>query len=282
MMDAHCVVTAELAERLGLGPQVRDALQQAYERWDGRGHPEGLKGDEVAVSVRLMRPARVAEVFYRRGGAQAVVAVARERRGTCRGSSISSASGRRNCSKSSPRRQVGRPSSPPSRRCARCSPTRSSTRCLRRSPITPISSLRTRSAVRGALPIWPRRGRDYGLPRGDVNLLRRAAPVHDLGWLGVSNAIWDKPRPLTPAESERARLHPYLTQRMLASSAALRSLVPIASQHHERLDGSGYPSVVPVSRTWQRFVRRSRCVIEVQSSGVLGGRPGRRSWRSWR
>jgi hypothetical protein len=135
MMDAHCVVTAELAERLGLGPQVRDALQQAYERWDGRGHPEGLKGDEVAVSVRLMRLARVAEVFYRRGGAEAAVAVAREWRGTFRGSSISSVSRRRNCSKRSPRRQVGRPSSAPSRRCGGCSPTRSSTRCLRRSPI---------------------------------------------------------------------------------------------------------------------------------------------------
>jgi DNA-binding CsgD family transcriptional regulator len=65
--------------------------------------------------------------------------------------------------------------------------------------------------------------------------------VHDLGRLGVSNAIWDKRGALTPAELERVRLHPYLTERMLASSEALAPLGAIAVQHHERLDGSGYP-----------------------------------------
>jgi HD-GYP domain-containing protein (c-di-GMP phosphodiesterase class II) len=81
----------------------------------------------------------------------------------------------------------------------------------------------------------------YGLPDGDATLARRAALVHDLGRLGVSNAIWDKPGPLTAAELERVRLHPYLTERMLASSPALSALGAIAVQHHERLDGSGYP-----------------------------------------
>jgi HD-GYP domain-containing protein (c-di-GMP phosphodiesterase class II) len=80
-----------------------------------------------------------------------------------------------------------------------------------------------------------------GLPVGDVVMLRRAALVHDLGRLGVSNAIWDKREALTLAELERVRLHPYLTERMLAPSAMLAPLGAIAVQHHERLDGSGYP-----------------------------------------
>ncbi len=63
--------------------------------------------------------------------------------------------------------------------------------------------------------------------------------MHDLGRLGVPNTIWDKPGQLSPAETERVRLHPYLTERVLACSAAL---APLAVQHHERLDGSGYPS----------------------------------------
>jgi len=71
--------------------------------------------------------------------------------------------------------------------------------------------------------------------------VRRAGLLHDLGRLGVSNAIWDKRGPLTAAEFERVRLHPYLTERMLASSEALAPLGAIAVQHHERLDGSGYP-----------------------------------------
>src|SRR6201999_2100520 len=75
----------------------------------------------------------------------------------------------------------------------------------------------------------------------DATRLRRAALVHDLGRLGVPNSIWDKPGPLSPAELERARMHVYLTERMLATSPALSPLAAIASQHHERLDGSGYP-----------------------------------------
>jgi HD-GYP domain-containing protein (c-di-GMP phosphodiesterase class II) len=81
----------------------------------------------------------------------------------------------------------------------------------------------------------------YGLPAADADLVRRAGLLHDLGRLGVSNAIWDKPGALTAAEVERVRMHPYLTERMLASSAALASAGAIAVQHHERLDGSGYP-----------------------------------------
>jgi HD-GYP domain-containing protein (c-di-GMP phosphodiesterase class II) len=81
----------------------------------------------------------------------------------------------------------------------------------------------------------------YGVSDVDAKLVRRAGLVHDLGRLGVSNAIWDKRGPLTAAELERVRLHPYLTERMLASSGALAPVGAIAVQHHERLDGSGYP-----------------------------------------
>jgi len=83
--------------------------------------------------------------------------------------------------------------------------------------------------------------RIYGLPDRDAKLIRQAALVHDLGRLGVSNAVWDRPGELTQAEFERVRLHPYLTERILASSPALAPLGAIAVQHHERMDGSGYP-----------------------------------------
>ncbi len=65
--------------------------------------------------------------------------------------------------------------------------------------------------------------------------------MHDLGRLGVSNSIWDKPGPLGPGEWERVRLHPHITERMLQQSAALAPLGAVAVQHCERLDGSGYP-----------------------------------------
>jgi hypothetical protein len=82
MFVTHCIVTGRLAESLGLGSNVRDALQHAYERWDGRGEPQGLAGEEVAISARLTQLARAAEVFHRAGGVEAAIEVARKRRGT--------------------------------------------------------------------------------------------------------------------------------------------------------------------------------------------------------
>ena len=84
-------------------------------------------------------------------------------------------------------------------------------------------------------------GAQLGLSDDAVRTLRRAGLVHDLGRLGVSNAIWDKPGPLGAGEWERVRMHPYLTERMLHQSEALAPLGAIAVQHRERLDGSGYP-----------------------------------------
>src|SRR5204863_3096051 len=82
-------------------------------------------------------------------------------------------------------------------------------------------------------------------PARDVTHVRRAELLHDLGRLGVSNAIWDKPGPLSPAEMERVRLHPYLTERMLASSPSLAGLGATAVQHPEPVGGSGYPRHLP-------------------------------------
>jgi HD-GYP domain-containing protein (c-di-GMP phosphodiesterase class II) len=62
-----------------------------------------------------------------------------------------------------------------------------------------------------------------------------------LGRIGVSNQIWSKPSALTSAESERVRLHPYLTVRILSHVAGLEQVAELAGNHHERLDGSGYP-----------------------------------------
>jgi HD-GYP domain-containing protein (c-di-GMP phosphodiesterase class II) len=84
-------------------------------------------------------------------------------------------------------------------------------------------------------------GERLGLPDEDLATLRRAALLQDIGRMGVSNEILDKPGPLSDAELERMRLHPYLAERMLARPPALERIGVVAAQHHERLDGSGYP-----------------------------------------
>jgi hypothetical protein len=81
LAENHYLATDELAAKLGLGEQVRMSLKQSYERWDGKG-AYGLRGDQIAVSSRLINLADVVEVFRRTGGIDAAVAVARERSGT--------------------------------------------------------------------------------------------------------------------------------------------------------------------------------------------------------
>jgi HD-GYP domain-containing protein (c-di-GMP phosphodiesterase class II) len=75
---------------------------------------------------------------------------------------------------------------------------------------------------------------------GDIDTVRIAGYLHDLGRVGVSSAIWDKAGPLSTSERDQARLHAYHTERILDRIPALTALAPLAGQHHERCDGSGY------------------------------------------
>jgi HD-GYP domain-containing protein (c-di-GMP phosphodiesterase class II) len=82
---------------------------------------------------------------------------------------------------------------------------------------------------------------DLGADAGTLRDLRRAALLHDVGKLAVSNQILDKPGRLTKAEVALVREHPVVTERILARVPGCEHLAPMAGAHHERLDGGGYP-----------------------------------------
>jgi putative two-component system response regulator len=86
-------------------------------------------------------------------------------------------------------------------------------------------------------------GRAAGLEPEEVELLRRAAPLHDLGKIGIPDAILRKPGPLTPDEWEIMKTHTTAGARILGGgrSRIIRLAEEIALSHHERWDGSGYP-----------------------------------------
>ena len=75
----------------------------------------------------------------------------------------------------------------------------------------------------------------------ELNDLRRAALLHDVGKLSLSNRILDKPGSLTEAEFAKVREHPVVTRQILERVPGFRQLAPVAAAHHERLDGRGYP-----------------------------------------
>ena len=82
------------------------------------------------------------------------------------------------------------------------------------------------------------------LSPAEAALVYRAGLVHDLGRVAVPAGVWERPGPLRPEDWELVRLHPYHTGRILARSPVLAPLGLIASRHHERADGSGYPAGV--------------------------------------
>jgi HD-GYP domain-containing protein (c-di-GMP phosphodiesterase class II) len=89
--------------------------------------------------------------------------------------------------------------------------------------------------------------RRFRLPESDISLIRRAGYAQDVGRVGVSAGSWCKPGPLTDAEWERVRLHPYFTTRIFVQSAALVEWGTLVASHHERLDGSGYHRNLPAA-----------------------------------
>jgi HD-GYP domain-containing protein (c-di-GMP phosphodiesterase class II) len=243
MLENHWLATDAMAVRLGLGDDVRLTLKQSFERWDGKG-AFGLRGEQIALTSRLVNVADVVEVFHRTGGVEAAVSVARERSGTqfdpalvemfCEEApmlfgDLDSATSWDAVIAAEPALEVV------------VSDEKFEDVLEAIGDFTDLKSPWTMGHSRGVADLAAEAARGYGLPADDVVTVRRAGLVHDLGRLGVSNAIWDKRGELTQAEMERVRLHPYLSERMLAFSPALAPLGAIAVQHHERLDGSGYP-----------------------------------------
>ncbi|MGA1204053.1 MAG: HD-GYP domain-containing protein [Planctomycetota bacterium] len=85
-------------------------------------------------------------------------------------------------------------------------------------------------------------GRHLGLNRGELERLGYAALLHDIGKIGVPEAILEKEGPLTDAELAEIRKHPRASHSILAPVEFLRPCLPSVLHHHERWDGGGYPA----------------------------------------
>ena len=81
MIEHHAAIARKLGEQLALPDAVLEALGAAYERWDGRGWPGDLEGEQVPLAARIAQVAEYVEVANRVGGVEAAKQLARERRG---------------------------------------------------------------------------------------------------------------------------------------------------------------------------------------------------------
>ncbi len=244
MITHHARMARVLGEQLGLTNEVLEALLSAYEQWDGRGWPGRLEGEEVPIASRIAQLAEYVEVAQRIGGADAVHDLARQRGGRQFDprlaalvreevesvlSDLDSVSTWKAVIDSEPALAVMLAGEQFDRALEAIA------------DFVDLKSPYFLGHARAVADISTAAGDHLGLSEPSVRTLRRAALVQDLGRLGVSNSIWDKRGPLGAGEWERVRLHPHITERMLHQSQALAPLGVVAAQHHERLDGSGYP-----------------------------------------
>ena len=242
-LRAHCHVTARIADRLGLGEAVSEPLAQIFARWDGKGLPAGLHGDRIARSIRLWQLCDVVEVHHRRSGVDAAVRVARERRGTQFDPALVDAFAANAVAlfASLPDSSAwgdliaAEPGLHPELSQEELD---SALEVL--ADYSDLKAPGLRGHSRQVAELAAAAAHRLGLPASEVRLIRRAALVHDLGRTGTPNTILEKVGPLTEAERERVRLHPYFTERMFQHPAELRRIGEIAAKAHERLDGSGY------------------------------------------
>jgi len=86
-----------------------------------------------------------------------------------------------------------------------------------------------------------RLGRHLDLDEPEVQALRRAGMLHDIGKVSIPDSILLKAGALTPAERRVMERHPVIGERICAPLRSLQAVLPIIRHHHERLDGSGYP-----------------------------------------
>jgi HD-GYP domain-containing protein (c-di-GMP phosphodiesterase class II) len=244
LIHSHCTSAAVLADRIGLGEDVQTAVAFTFERYDGGGLPTGASGDAIPIQMRVAQLADMVEVHHRTFGIDAAVAMARRRRGgqfdpqvvdvflanadaVLAGPATGNAWGA--ALHEAPDRRV------------RLDPQSLDSLLVALGEFVDLKLPFTLGHSSGVARLAADAALAAGLDAETVELTRRAGHVHDLGRIGISNQIWSKPGPLTASEFERVRLHPYLTVRILSQVCGLEKVAQLAGNHHERVDGSGYP-----------------------------------------
>ena len=234
VISAHCEVGAMLARRLRLGEPVIDALAHAYERWDGKGLPNGLSGEDIPLEVRIAAVARDVDLFARHGSD--VVGLLAKRRGKAYDPEVVDAFGRLGYSHREAEWQDVLALEP--KPVEHLDDLDHALRAL--ADFVDIKSPWTRGHSPKVADLSVGAAQEMGMGTLECATLRRAAMVHDLGRVGVENGIWDKPGRLSTGQWEKVRLHPYLTGRILSRCHELAPLGDLACSHHERIDRSGY------------------------------------------
>ncbi len=246
LVRVRCERGAEIARLVGFPEETARAIRSLDEHWDGGGHPDGLKGEEIPLLARICGLAQTAEVFFTARGQAAAEEVARTRSGRWFDPELVDvllAEAREGdlwevLSRGDAWGEVSRLE--PADRVLEATPERIDLVARAFGEIIDAKSPYTHSHSEGVARKAAAIGERAGLGPGTIRDLMRAGLLHDIGKLGISSRILDRPGGLTAGEYAEIKRHPRLTYEILSRVAPFRPIVETAANHHERLDGSGY------------------------------------------
>ena len=241
-LRSHCEVGERLGQRLRLPERSCEGLWFVFERWDGKGMPAGAAGERIPVAARILHAARDASAFGAAGGAEMVCEMAERAAGSSLDPRFAGLLGDH-----APAllERVGAVDAWERVVAAEPRPRLFGGEDLDRAcqviaDYADLKSYGTLGHSRAVAEVAEAAGWRLGLAPEAIGEVRRAGWLHDMGRVGVSAGVWEKPGRLTRGEWEQVRLHSYHTERLLARIPALGELARTAASDHERLDGSGY------------------------------------------
>ncbi len=245
MIETRCERGADIARMLDLSNATAAAIRNLDEHWDGQGMPMGVSGDGIPLLARICCLAQTVEVFLAAHGQPAAYEMARSRSGTWFDPALVNAMESFEFDAAfwaSIRQEDVRPlvaALEPKDRIIVADASRIDQVAEAFARVIDAKSPYTGQHSGGVARIAIGMAAHVGLPREERTLLRRAALLHDIGKLGVSNLILDKPDKLTETEMAMMRQHPRYTDAILGRVRAFRDVASVAARHHERLDGTG-------------------------------------------
>ncbi len=251
LIELRCDRGAQIVRKLGLDDEVAIAVRHLDEHWDGGGYPQNLKGKEIPVLSRIMCVAQHLDAFCMDQGPQAAIDTLKERSGRWFDPAIvkavlaldKSRTLWRDCLPGDPvenARDTALGMHPSDQ--ARLSAFDIDGICQAFADVVDAKSPFTFRHSIGVMDAAVAIGEALGVEGARMTLLRRAALLHDVGKLSISNSILDKPTKLTDEEFVTVKTHPGLSSQILSRVAAFSEIAVLAGEHHEKLDGSGYPN----------------------------------------
>lgn len=247
LIQTRCQRGADIARQLRFGEQVAMGVHSLDEHWNGNGRPDRLAGDNIPLVARIALLAQVVDVFHTADGADAALAEAEERAGSWFDPSLVAALKRIAADPAfwamlnDPQLDAAVFALEPGRTEVALDDDYLDEIAAAFGQVVDAKSPYTSGHSARVALYTDMIAESLGLSAERRRWLRRGALLHDVGKLGVSNAILDKPGKLDDTEWAAVKMHAAHTETILMRIPAFEELARVSAAHHERLDGGGYP-----------------------------------------